>query len=395
MTPGRLAYIGPDKQVHTVLADGTQPSQLTLSLAANPLLVWGHPGVPATAYSWPTWSPDGKRLACFSYGVGDNESAPASVHVLEVDGLREYRLATFSGSLPLYASWQPDGQGLAVLAQDGQDLELSYGRLDELGRLRAMDQGSPLFFAWGPSGRRLFIHTGPNRPGAPGRVVVRDALGQLPDEFLPQSPGNYCSPVIVGDRLVHVERRGLVNQLVSTDLSGEDQESLLEFAGLGAVVAAPGAGGVIFSAAPGGEGTPYRGATLVNLDGGRSTRLTDDDCLAFSWSEPGQQLLYAQVSEDPGQLAWYSVRPNELPVELVRYWPSKEMLFSLHFFEQFATTHRFLSPDGRHLVFAGHTEANPPGDGPSGIYVLNLRNEDDPWMVGHGTFACFAPDDGV
>ncbi len=395
MTPGRLAYIGGDHQLHTVLADGTQASQLTLSLASNPLLVWGQPGVPATAYSWPTWSPDGQRLACFSYGVGEDTAAPAAIHVIEADGLREYKLATFRGALPIYAAWQPDGAGLAVLAQDGQDLELSYGRLDDLGRLRSMDQGSPLFFAWGPAGRKLVIHTGPSRPGGSGRVVVRDSLGVLPDESLPQSPGDYCNPVVVGHRLVHVERTGSVNRLVSTDLVGADARPLLEFAGLGAVIAAPGAGGVIFSAAPRGDGTPYRGATLVDLDTGEKKRLTDDDCLAFAWSEPGRQLLYAQVGDDPGLLAWHSVRPGEVPVELVRCWPTKEMLFALHFFEQFATTHRFVSPDGRNLVFAGHRSSEGPGSGPPGIYVMDLRTEDPPRRVGDGTFACFAPIDGV
>lgn len=395
MTGSTLAYIGPDRQLHTVRADGTQPTQLTLSPAANPLLRWGQPDVASTAYSWPTWSPDGQRLACFSHGLGDDVQEPASVHVVEADGLREYQLGSFPGAMPLYAQWQPDGQGVAVLTQDGTGLELVYGRLDQLGRMRAMDQGSPLFFTWGPNGRRLFIHTGPTRPDGEGRLVVRDSLGQLPDEALPQAPGNYCSPVIVNGRLVHVARSGQVNSLISTDLSGGDARTLMEFDGLGAVVAAPALDGVIFSTAANADGAPYRGTTLLPLDGGRSQRLCDDDCLAFTWSEAGRQLLYARVPEERRRLAWHSVRPGEVPVERVRFWPTQEMRFSLHFFEQFSASHRFVSADGQHLLFCGHPDDQLPDRGPPGIYVLDLRRDDPPRLLAQGSFACFAPSDGV
>ena len=389
------AYIGQDRQLHTVRTDGSQPTQLTLSLAGNPLLKWGKPDVQQTVYSWPTWSPDGRRLAAFSHAADPDTPEPASVHVVEVDGLREYQLGSFPGAMPLYAAWQPDGEGVAVLTQDGTGLELMYGRLDQLGRMRAMDQGSPLFFTWGPDKRRLFIHTGPSRPGSDGRLMVRDALGQLPDEALPQAPGNYCSPVIVADRLVHVERTGVVNRLLSTDLSGGDPQVLLEFDGLAAVVAAPGLNGVAFSTASDAQGAPYRGITLVPLDGGAPSRLSDDDCLAFQWSEAGRQFLYARVTDDGRRLAWHSVRPGEVPVEHVRFSPTQEMRFALHFFEQFVITHRFVSADGQHLLFCGHPEDQVPDRGPPGIYVLDLRRTDPPRLLAQGSFACFAPADGV
>ncbi len=396
MTPGStLAYIGPDRQLHTVKTDGTESTQLTLSLAGHPLLRWGQPEVHPTAYSWPTWSPDGKRLACFSHRVGEDVQEPAAVHVVEIDGLREYQLATFEGSLPLYAAWQPGGEGLAVLAQDGTGLELTYGRLDQLGRMRAMDQGSPLFFTWGPGGRRLFIHTGPSRPGNEGRLMVRDALGKLPDEALPQAPGNYCSPVIVNGRLVHVERTGMVNRLLSTDLSGGDGQTLLEFDGLGAAVAAPALDGIIFSTAPDADGAAYRGMSLVPLDGSPVQRLSDDECLAFHWSEAGQELLYARATQEERMLSWHSVRIGEDPVERVRFWPTQEMRFSLHFFEQFVSTHRFISADGHYLLFCGHPEDQLPHQVPAGIYVLDLRRDDPPRLLAQGSFACFAPANGV
>jgi hypothetical protein len=199
----------------------------------------------------------------------------------------------------------------------------------------------------------------------------------------------------VKGQLVHVERSGRVNRLIVTDLSGGDAKLLLEFEGLGAVVAAPAADSVIFSAAPDPRGAPYRGVALVPLDGGPIHRLSEDLCLAFHWSEADQQLLYVRSTERDGLLAWHSVRLGESSIERVRFWPTREMHFALHFFEQFATTHPFISADGQYLLFCGHPEQLRPDRAPPGVYVFNLTRDDSARLLDHGSFACFAPADGV
>ena len=128
----------------------------------------------------------------------------------------------------------------------------------------------------------------------------------------------------------------------------------------------------------------------MSLDGESSERLTNDELLCFFWSDKGQQLLYARLLPESSCLAWYSVRSNSTPVELVRFRPSREMLYYLHFFDQFAETHKLISSDGRFLVFSGLLESEGPENKPK-ILVLDLREANDPIVVGEGSFGCFEP----
>ena len=120
-----LAVIGSDRQVHLVELDGTS-RQLTLSLADDPLLLWGATDLSSASWSWPTWSPDGERIACFELPNGDDVSGPAKVHVLHRDGVRQHELLELRGRVPVYAAWRPDGAGLALLLHDDEELVLGW-----------------------------------------------------------------------------------------------------------------------------------------------------------------------------------------------------------------------------------------------------------------------------
>lgn len=409
----QIAYVGEDNQIHTVGADGGGHHQLTMSLGSNPLLTWGQPDLSATAHTWPTWSPDGQRLICFELPGGEDVSGPVRVQVVDIDGLRQVEMLSVSGRLPIYAAWDPAGDGAAILFQDQDYLVLGWARPDQPGELRILEEGAPLFFNWHPHRGRVLIHVGEVNhgpsPAQRGRLVIRDVDGRQPDELLPQRPGNYCVPILVGDRLVQVDTTtpdnpGAVNRLLSTNLDGTDERSLLEFSGLGALIPVPGRSAVVFSAAPDGESTPYRGATLIPLDGGPLHRLMEDDCLAFFWSSIGA-LIYARVLKEENCVTWNRVYPGDEPQEIARFWPSREMLFYLHFFDQFSQSHRLLSPDGARLVFCGRLIGGDDEvlDAPARAGRPGSRSEDASRVlvadvlsgkvqaIARGSFACFSP----
>ncbi len=400
---GAIAYVGADKQIHLIGADGTGDRQLTLSPGSNPLL-WGQPGLRPTSHTWPGWSPDGQRLICFELPDGEDLSDPVRVQVLDVDGLRQQELLSISGRLPVYAAWSPTGDGALILSQEQDHLSLGWVALDRPGELRLIEEGAPLFFSWHPHPGRVLIHVGEVHRGAGprGRLVVRDVRGRQPDELLPQHPGNYCVPIPAGDHLVQVDtstpdRPGEVNRLLRTRLDGSEPRALLEFSGLGAIVPAPERGAVIFSAAPDGESTPYRGATLIPLDGGGPRRLMDQDCLAFFWSPIGA-LVYARVLPEANCLSWSCVLPGGEPRELARFWPSREMLFYLHFFDQFSRSHSLLSPDGSTLVFCGRLlgggdalPGRPGSDGEGSRVLLADIVSGELRAIARGSSACFSP----
>jgi len=390
MSSSRIAYVGDDRQLHVVTAEGNNPTQWTFSLGNNPLLVWGQPELSPQGYAWPCWSPDGEKIACFQLPSDQNPEDPVELHVLEDGGLKQHEVLQVPGRIPVYMNWQPKGEGLAVLLQTEDHMELAYCSLDTPGKLRLLYQAAPLFFDWCPDARRLYVHAG--TPGQPemNSLVVRDTLGVLPDEVLPQAPGRYCRPLVLGNRVAHVSHVNGTERLISSDLMGEDEQILLEYEGLGAVMPARSRNGIVFSCAPDGGESPYRGATLFHLDAQEPTRLTDHDLLCFFWSDKGEQLIYARLLPETECLAWYSARPRETPIELVRFRPSREMLYYLHFFDQFAETHKLVSGDGRYLVFAGQLADTPPETKPE-IHVLDLRGAEELRSVGQGTFGCFEP----
>jgi hypothetical protein len=256
--------------------------------------------------------------------------------------------------------------------------------------MRMLYQAAPLFFDWGPNARRLYVHAGSPTQPEMNAFVVRDTKGELPDEVLPQTPGRYCRPLILKDRAVHVSRVNGMEHLVCSDLLGGDERILLEYEGLGAVMPARSRNSVVFSSAPNAGQTPYRGASLIGLNNQGTTRLTEDDILCFFWSDKGEQLIYVRIVPEFNCLAWCSVRDNENPVELIRFRPSREMLYYLNFFDQFAETHPLISADGRYLVFAGLLESETPESKPR-LFVLDLRGADVLRCVGQGTFGCFEP----
>jgi hypothetical protein len=390
MSTARIAYVGVDRQLHVVTAQGKNASQWTFSLANNPLLMWGKPDIVPCGYAWPCWSPDGSKIACFQLPTDQNPQDPVQIHVLEDQGIKQHELMQIPGRIPVYMNWQPNGEGLAVLLQTEEHMELAYCSLDKPGQLRVLYQAAPLFFDWGPEARRVYVHAGsPSQPEM-NAFVVRDTEGELPDEVLPQTPGRYCRPLILGNSIVHVAHVNGRERLVCSDLLGENEHVLLEYEGLGAAMPARSRKSVVFSSAPNAGQTPYRGASLISLIGKPAVRLTDDDILCFFWSDKGEQLVYIRMIPESNFLSWCSVRPNENPVELIQFRPSREMLYYLHFFDQFAETHQLISEDGRYLVFSGIIKSEAPENKPQ-IYVLDLRGAQPLKCVGQGTFGCFEP----
>ena len=222
-----MAVVGLDRQLHLVRADGAARRQVTWPHVASALTRWGGTRG-GDACAWPSFSPDGTRLACFRSRPGEGDEVDVRVTVLEVDGLEELEVDRIDGGLPLYCRWSPDGASLALLVQQDEQLELRVCRPDRLGQHRVVDEGPPLFFAWLADSRRLVLHAG----GPSGsRLVVREPLGAGEDVAL-AAPGTFCAPMVVGDRIVTAQRRRQALQVLGVALDGDDAGQLGDSLGM-------------------------------------------------------------------------------------------------------------------------------------------------------------------
>ena len=387
-----LVYVGTDRQLHLVRGQPEAPDRFALTEPPSFTLVPS----PQDAWCWPTWSPDGQWIAAFAVTTRDDESGPARVVTMSVDGVRQTEWAELPDSAPLYLQWHPSGNALCVLTQVDDDLHLGVVHADKLGLVREVAQGVPLFFNWTLDGARVWVHHGdPEGKTRESAVVIRDPLGDDEDRLYPRTPGSFCAPVFSGGSTVLAIRAGDgLSTVVRCDAAGHELE-IAHHPGLVAVAAGP-QNQVAITSATGGEGSPYSGIEIVDLgvdDLAEPERINDGPLLAFTWVPDGSAMVVFRVDAPGNCMSVLRVdRATGAEVTLGSFWPTRDLFFWLHFFDQFVQSHPLVSPDSRWVTWAGY----PAGDGqadlsaPPRIWVRSLVDLDAaPIVVGRGLFATF------
>ena len=393
-----LAWVGMDNQLY--VRDGQGVRRVTWPTGPGPSSGWGVSDK-GNACSWPCWSPDRRWLACFHRSI-DHDSAVSevSLDVIEVDGVEERRLAAFQGRLPIYAQWSPSGEQIAVLCQDEDELLLSICEMEELGRCRDVESGAPLFFSWMPDKEGLLVHVG-SRMTETSRVVVRQP-SEGEDVLITDQPGAFCTPLILQGKPLYVVAQGGNSRLRMAALSSsvarceDDDQDLFDFDGLVAMVPSPRRGQIAAASAKRGEGTPYDGVWVLE-PGASAIKVWDAPCMAFFWTPDGSRLLIASLAPEEGHVTWDLIDVQSLESRtLCRFWPSRDELFFLHFFEQFTESHPPISADGRTLVFSGRLDLNHVVEqeqpGVPKVMTIDLDGEQTaPCVVAAGIFGVFPP----
>lgn len=374
--------------MHVVRPDGEGHRRVSGSPLSGAMGGWG--AAPAQpSFTWPCWSPDDRWLSVFEAEGEEEDQNDAVLTVLEVDGVEERRLHSFDKTLPIYARWSPEGDRLGVLAQGGDDLLLTRCAVDEVGSNEHVVSGVPLFFSW-LDGGALLVHVGDSKTGG-SRVFMQGVAGR---DILTERPGSFCTPLTVGEQIMYATSRGRRSRICLLDPSTRRHRDLTELEGLLALV--PDAArdhAVLVGAAPGGEHTPYDGIWQLDVRTGLLKRLVDEPVMAFHWDRTGSRVIYAVLESDRSCMVFRAWEAETGEVrDLCPFWPSRDQLFYLHFFEQFTGSHHLVSPDGRTLVFSGYPDPRraEEGGGPR-IHVLDILNPTGgPLTLAEGRFAVFS-----
>jgi hypothetical protein len=373
----RIAFVSSARQIHLVEPDG-RSSGLTSGAADIVYASWTA-AAERYAHTWPAFSPAGDRVACFRL----REGGDAGVLVTSLDGVVASEVIDLPDQVPIYLQWSHAGDRLAVVSQSGDDLLLTVGKPDQVGSQKILAKGSPLFVTWLSDGRLgAFIGGGSSN----ARMMVLDPDMRKPTEILPGTPGDFCAPVTVGERViygVHEHGRG---EILMVDRDAK-VVNLPGGEGLLAFLPSPDGRLLARAVAPGGDGTPYQGLVLIDLESGEERAISDMDCLAFTWLPDSSGLVVTRVDGERGLTEWFLVDIQGTARHVADLVPTRDLRFYLRFFEQYTQSHPIVDPNSRYVLLPGVLRGQASS---SRIWKCPLHGG-SPEEIAEGQFATFGP----
>jgi TolB protein len=344
---------------------------------------------PARAtFGFPTWSPDGARIALVRTSLDD-----ISIVVIDARQLEQGRSVSpttifrSTSIAPFYLYWTPDGRDVSYLASEGDQLALRTSAADGSdtivgsGTGTVVRSGNPFYFEW-VARDRLFAHIGSGQDAFLGEIG-RDgtAIGQA----LP-TPGTFRAPEVSRDDASLAFIRGVAGapgQVVVTARDGL-QEHTMPVIGPAAVVFDPGGRVVASIGATRAEVAqpeiPVGPLRLMDVASGTVRTLLDGLVVSFWWSPDGRTIAALRVQPTAG--TGPSVQPAANPAPSASTAPDTEVrLFFLDvasgkirsqaavvpgarfvsqfltYFDQYALSHEIWAPDSSSVLMPEADEA--------------------------------------
>ena len=397
----RIAYVTDDGNIATINPDGSDPRRLTRSEARVERA--GHVLAQAadseSFYTWPTWSPDGSRLAA-SRVRSRGDSTQLSLEIIDASsGVSKRVYENEPGTIlvaqgaPHYIYWSPDSQHLAFLATTGRHLTLFLAASQGEPSPTPIALGSPTYYSWARDTGSLLIRRQNDLLHLPGPQVGSEMPSPVPLDF---TGSGFRVPALSHDgRIAYFTNlRDGSNALYAAELdSGARPRYLADVGALAAFMPSPTGDELALTDTDQPGSGQYDRLFLIGAGGGAPRILADEPLLAFFWSPDGRKLIYVVFDQDRRTFAWKLVeRDGGPPVVVSEFLPSADLLTALTFFDQYALSHSIWSPDSRHIVFTGSLQRHSSGvngGSPQGykVYVLEAKEGAVPQEVASGRIA--------
>jgi hypothetical protein len=337
-------------------------------------------------FRWPTWSPDGERIAVEGLSVTEAGVDQALLWIVSADGIRAEAVDELPRTGLVYLQWQPDGVGLLRLTamRDGQL------RLGRAGSPTSLVEGAPLFLS-ALAGGTVAAHVFAGAQGRARLLLVPEVGGEA--RSLTDRPGNFRAPCVLPEQtLVFTVREDDRERLGSWSPTRGYEE--LPVAREGRVALSPEPSGGVLIASGSAEEPQYgRLERMQRLTG--STELLSE--IPFSAVFPLQGGGVGLVTaEDSGAFSWRLLEgPGRPPRELLRFVPTEEETLRLGFFDQYQGSHSPVAPDGSALVVAGVDVRASSLPAEPQLYCVPLDGSGEPRALCPGRFAVWAPSHAV
>jgi hypothetical protein len=350
--------------------------------------------------NWPTWSPDGGRVAFVRLETSAGELRRSSVWVVGADGGSSAEVYSAPDAAPIYMAWAPDGERIAILVQAGNTLALRVVDARSPRTPLTVAQGQPLYFAWCGDSRTIIAHIGSAGVSAAAMrlVMIRLSAGNASREILARAPAaglrapswstRHTAPTLALERSEGAE--------IAVQPGPEaPARTIVETGPAPAFVWSPDGEVLAFAAhdpvAPG----SYTGVSVVAAAGGAPRRLTDEAPLAFIWSRDSTKLITCAggVAERQIHLTAIDVA-SASQTDLGWLRPSRDFWFMLGHFDQYAHSMPLVSNTSTYVALAASlAKETENGVVPTvrQIVARPVTGVGQDVFVGRGRTACWAP----
>ncbi len=393
----RIAFMTTDGELFLVNPDGSEQLKLAgdTQVQGGPLgAVMAQPRDVSFFYSWPTWSPDGKKLAASLVEVTGGQP---EISVQVIDAATGAATTVFRNEVPglvaenaaHYLYWSPDSRTLAVLASTPQGLTLFAADTESLSEPTVIESGAPLYFHWGADGQSMLLHVGDEL-----KFLTRP-FGASSGQPIDADPGFRVPALSPDGRYMAYMGTGATSGsllIAETGATGTARNAL-DIGSRAAFAWSPQGGDLAVADQQNDNAPTFNRLRVVPGDGGSIKTVAEGRIIAFYWSPNGEMLAWVGLDGGNREFVWWAatVEGGEAR-ELLRAQPSNDMLVTLSFFDQYAYSHSPWSPDSSRLVLAvvpnrsreGRNGSTPPGPR---IFVVESSGDSEPVEVGAGSLA--------
>lgn len=356
-------------------------------------------------YRFPTWAPDGRRLAV----VGPNEIDETVLYVAPASKGAPVILYDKADSAPFYLYWSPDSNTITFLTQELADLNMRQIDADTPGSDRVLGAGAPFYWVWSPTSDKLLMHVGGSRTLSEEahlslldnqvdaeRVELKLAPGKFQAPFW-SADGKYFYYIAADDKRQEAIYKTNANTLEQTVVTKLQSFSYLTLSPDGKYIG--------YIQIERNNRPPFGTAYIVDTDGKNKQQLLDNPVGSMYWSPDGTKLaLLALARRDDGSTAKAGGLAAPLPQEIVFRWlvyhvdtqefeilisfnPTEEFLETVPFFDQYHLSLTFWSPDSHYFVV---TKEENSKSGKGMVWVVDTTGQEEPLKVGEGTLAVWS-----
>lgn len=393
----RILYADTEGRILTVRPDGSDPRQLT---PADEVFISARIGVKGerqVIHDWPVWSPNGRMVAYTRQEMDGLSRMGRALYVMQTDGTKPVMVFKDDLMVPFYMYWSPDSRWLAFLASDAREQRLMVAPADGSRPAALLAPGAPGYFAWSPDSRNILLHLGGSaeRNRTARLTLISPASGG--GEAIDQPPGEFQAPAWSpdGSRMAYVAHGSDGDSLWTADAHGRNRQFVTALPSGGALSWSPD-GARIGYLSGAYQDAPFGFLAAYDLAGRTETVLARGPLVAFFWSPDGQRIAYIAADTGAAQMVWHVVKvASGQDSVIASFVPSAHFEFLLEFFDQYALSVSFWSPDSRYLVYSalGHGETpNARGVPTFGdvVYVAPADGGAAPRAIVEGRFASWS-----